>query len=158
MRFRSLCAALFFLGSIPGCQRTTVLPAPPPSFDTDEHVAAWIELWNTYDLSRVDELFLDDPRASYLSSEREGLIRGLADIRDHHVGFGFTEGGRDPDQELWVEDVATSVYGSVAVLTARWFFGDRRADRDSLGQGPMTVVYVHDGDRHKIAHMHFANY
>ncbi len=137
-----------------GCQ-----PAGPAlPFDAEEHMAAWVQLWTNYDLSGVDELFLEDARTTYLSSEREGLIRGIADIRTHHEGFGFVEGGTAPTRELWVEDVASSVHGPTAVVTARWFFGDRTADRDSIQQGPMTVVYVADGNRHKIAHMHFANY
>jgi hypothetical protein len=31
-----------------------------PAFDTDEHMSAWVNLWNTHDLSLVDDLFLTD--------------------------------------------------------------------------------------------------
>ena len=140
------------------CQRAAVHRPSIPPFDADQHLAAWVHLWNTYDLSLVNELFLDDSRTTYLSSEREGLIRGIADIRAHHVGFGFVEGGKTPERELWVEDVASNVFGTIAVVTARWLFGDRNADPASVQQGPMTVVYVLEEEQYRIAHMHFANY
>ncbi len=131
---------------------------PPPEFDVTAHTNAWLNLWRTYDLDLVDQLFLNDSRLSYLSSEREGVLRGLDEVRDHHSGFGFVSGGADPPNELWLEEVVSSIYGSSAVVSARWFFGDRSADRDSIQQGPMTAVYVLSGDRYKIAHMQFADY
>ena len=27
-----------------------------PAFDTDEHMSAWVNLWNAYDLSMVDDV------------------------------------------------------------------------------------------------------
>ena len=128
------------------------------AFDADAHIAAWVELWNTRDLSQVDELFLTDLRVSYFSSELDGLIRGPAAVRDHHQGFGFVEGGIEPEQELWVEDIQSSIYGSAAVVPAVWLVGDRSAHRDSISHGPMTVVYTLVDDRYRIAHIHFANY
>jgi hypothetical protein len=34
-----------------------------------ELVDDWVALWNCYDLSRVPELFLNDERVTYFSSE-----------------------------------------------------------------------------------------
>lgn len=130
--------------------------SPAPMLEVDAHVEEWVELWGTYDLSRLGDLF--HPDVTYLSSEREGLIVGLDALREHHVGFGFADGGVEQEQELWVENVQASTFGSSAVVTAVWFFGDRQAPPEEVSRGPMTAVYVWTGDRYKIAHMHFANY
>jgi len=132
-------------------------PAAVPAFDAEAVVSEWVGLWRTYDLDLVDDLFLQDERVTYFSSEFEGLIRGSAELLEHHRGFGFVPGGIEPEQELWVEDVEAMVHGEAVVVGAQWYFGDRAA-RDEAGRGPMTVVYVWDGDRYRIAHMHFANY
>lgn len=118
---------------------------------------AWVELWATYDLARVDDLFLADPRLSYFSSEKEGLMVGPSAIRAHHEGFEFVVGGRVPEQELWVDDVHVSEFGNIAVVGAMWHFGDR-ASPGEASRGPMTVVYVDEGQGPRIAHMHFADY
>jgi len=54
-------------------------------------------MWNSYDLSMVDTLFLTDDRLTYLSSKMEGVIRGVENVREHHRGFGFVVGGKDQD-------------------------------------------------------------
>ena len=146
-----------------GAAQATSQAAPiPPLFDTAAHVGAWVELWGTYDLSRVDDLFLAGPDTTYFSSEKQGLIVGFDAVREHHAGFGFVEGGVAPAQELWVEDVDARVFGESVVVNAIWYFGDRAAaggaDSDSLQKGPMTSVWVLDRDTYKIAHMHFASY
>jgi ketosteroid isomerase-like protein len=128
------------------------------AFDAGAQVAEWVELWNTRDLARLDELFLADSRVTYFSSELEGLIQGPSAVRAHHEGFGFVDGGVEPEQELWVEDVRSSVFGSTAVVTAIWLFGDRAAPADSISRGPMTAVYTWADDGYRIAHMHFAEY
>jgi ketosteroid isomerase-like protein len=146
-----------------GCDSGRPEPDPNGSgseglgFDAEAELGAWVELWATYDLERVDDLFLDDPRLTYFSSETEGLMVGPAAIRTHHEGFDFVEGGRAPGQELWVEEIHVSEFGRVAVVGATWHFGDR-AMPDEASRGPMTVVYVDEGHGPKIAHMHFADY
>jgi hypothetical protein len=72
--------------------------------------------------------------------------------------MGFVAGGEAPAQELWVGDAHASVFGPTAVVTAKWYFGDRTAPPDSVQRGPMTAVYVWSSDRYRIAHMHFADY
>jgi ketosteroid isomerase-like protein len=129
----------------------------PPPFDAAARMADWVGLWNTRDLDRVANLFLDDARLSYFSSEREGVIRGLAAVRAHHEGFGFPPGGAPADRQIWVGDVASDTFGSTAVVTALWYFGDP-AVPDSAQRGPMTVVYARAGGDYRIAHMHFASY
>jgi hypothetical protein len=115
-------------------------------------------MWNTRDLTRVEELFLSGSSVTYFSSEREGLIQGFAAVRVHHEGFGFVEGGTEPEQELWVEEVQSVPFGTVVVVTGIWLFGDRSAPPDDISRGPMTVVYTWAGDRYRIAHMHFSEY
>ena len=39
-----------------------------PVFDA-KLVDAWVSIWNSYDLSKVEELFLNDSRVAYFSSE-----------------------------------------------------------------------------------------
>lgn len=170
--FSSLLPLLLFLLSVGviGCapaEQSAVRPAldsgsPQGTFDTEAYLGAWTELWATYDLDKVDELFLADPPPTYFSSEKEGLIVGLDAIREHHAGFGFVPGGSPPDNELWLEDVHSEVFETTAVVTATWYFGDRAiahaGDRSAVQKGPMTAVFVLDGDRYKIAHMSFAEY
>jgi cyclophilin family peptidyl-prolyl cis-trans isomerase len=136
-----------------------VAPVPSSShgFDAAALIAVWVGLWRTYDLDRVSELFLPDARVNYLSSEREGLIVGIDAVIEHHRGFGFAPGGLEPEQELWVEDIAGVSYGNTGVVTGVWYFGDR-ASRSGAQRGPMTVVYTLYGDEYRIGHMHFANY
>ncbi len=158
MRLRSCIEILAVVGILTGCQQTVGSLNSPMPFDTETHIAAWIDLWRTYDLNRVDQLFLEDSTVTYFSSEREGLIKGFAAVREHHAGFGFSEGGGIPEQELWVEDLHTSIYGPTALVTGIWLFGNRQAAPDGVQRGPMTVVYVWDHDGYRIAHMHFAGY
>ena len=62
---------------------------PLINFDPEEAVSTWVSMWNSYDLSLVDELFLTDPTVTYFSSEKEGLIKGIDAVSKHHAGFGF---------------------------------------------------------------------
>jgi len=114
----------------PGCVPCDLEGAEVPAawvqtdveFDTDRYVAAWVEMWNSYDLSMVDRLFLTDSRVTYFSSEKEGLITGIETVREHHREFGFVEGGKEQDNRLWVEELHTSVFGPTAIVTGIWFF------------------------------------
>jgi hypothetical protein len=127
-------------------------------FDAHALVARWVHLWRTYDLDLVDELFLADDRLTYFSSEKEGLVRGIDAVREHHRGFGFVPGGKAPEQQLWVDDVQADRFGDTAVVTAIWYFGDPSRPASENQRGPMTMVYVRDGETFRIAHLHFANY
>lgn len=154
MRFLLLMLTLFWTSSCGG----GVHGAPAPEFDAQAEIDAWVALWNSYDLNLVDDLFLTDDTVTYLSSEKEGLTRGIDAVREHHRGFGFVEGGKVPENELWVEDMVANTYGSTAVVTGIWFFGDRSQDRETIQRGPMTLVYVLKGNDYRLAHLHFANY
>ena len=132
-------------------------PAPAEPSEVDAALATWVELWSSRDLDRVDTLFLDDGRLTYLSSEKEGLIQGLDAVREHHRGFGFAPGGAEATAELWIEDPVVTDLGSSLVVTALWLFGDRDTAAEAQ-RGPMTVVYLRTPDGLRIAHMHFANY
>jgi ketosteroid isomerase-like protein len=128
-------------------------PAPTPVDLLD----AWVELWGTYDLDRVDDLFVQDDRLTYFSSETEGLIQGFDRIVEHHQGFGFESGGSDRDQRIWVEEVEIVEFGDTALIGAIWFFG-APGSPESAQRGPMTVLAIPSEDGYRIAHMHFATY
>ena len=124
-------------------------------FEAERWVGAWVELWNTYDLEGIEELFVTDDRLTYLSSEKEGVIVGIDAVREHHKSFGFVPGGAKKDVELWVDDLHTTDFGSSAIVTGAWFF--KNADGE-VQRGPMTLVYVAEGGGYRLAHLHFANY
>jgi ketosteroid isomerase-like protein len=158
-RRSSSWVCLFALLALASCQGSNEVKAVEEvSFDVDRHIETWVSLWNTYELSKVDELFLTDDRVTYFSSEKEGLIRGIDAVREHHRGFGFVEGGKPAEKELWMEELQSDVFGSTAVVTGIWFFGSRAEDRDKIQHGPVTFVYAKEGDDFKLAHLHFANY
>jgi hypothetical protein len=127
-------------------------------FDTDYYMNAWLNLWNTYDLALVDELFLVDSSVTYFSSEREGLITGIDAVRSHHEGFGFVFGGRPAEQDLWVENVHTTTLWPAAIVTGVWLFGDREGAPEEAQRGPFTFVYVQRGDSYRLAHLNFGTY
>lgn len=104
----------------------------------------------------VDELFLNDSRVTYFSSEREGLIKGIDELRRHHEGFGFVEGGRDQSNRLWLEDTQKESFSQAAIVTAVWRF--QRKGSGDVQRGPVTLVYVRTGDGYRIAHANFSNY
>jgi hypothetical protein len=157
MRERSVVTLI--VGTVAGLACTSADPgsAPVAPFDADAEVAAWVHLWNSYDLSLLDDLFLTDDRVTYLSSEREGLIKGGDALRAHHEGFGFVPGGHEPEQALWVDDLQSTTFGPTSVVTGVWYFGDETAP-EAAQRGPMTIVYTWTDDGYRIAHMHFASY
>ncbi|OGD47839.1 hypothetical protein A3K69_05865 [Candidatus Bathyarchaeota archaeon RBG_16_57_9] len=116
----------------------------------------WVGLWNSYDLNTVGDLFLTDDRVTYFSSEKRGLIKGFHALVEHHRGFGFVEGGRDAGNKLWLEDVAVERLRGFSVVKADWLFRRKGSDKDQ--RGPVTLVYVDEGEGPRIAHAHFSNY
>ncbi len=136
-----------------GCAGTSGDSENP--FDAEKWVGEWVNIWNTYDLDRIDELFLQDDRLTYFSSEKEGAIFGIDAVRDHHEGFGFVSGGKEQPNKLWVEDLHSVDFDAAAVVTGIWYF--ERGD-GSRQRGPVTILYVRQGHRFRIAHMNFANY
>jgi ketosteroid isomerase-like protein len=118
-------------------------------------VDKWVEIWNNYNLDRVRDLFLDDARVTYFSSEKQGLIKGIDDLIEHHREFGFVEGGKNTDNKLWLEDVEIEEFSETVVVKADWIF--HRKDSITQQRGPVTIVYLKD-ESHRIAHAHFSNY
>lgn len=118
-------------------------------------VDEWVEIWNNFDLDMVEKLFLNDERVTYFSSEKEGLIKGIDSLVEHHRGFGFVEGGTETGNKLWLEDVAIEEFGELVVVKADWLF--QRKGSDTQQRGPVTIIYV-KMDRYRIAHAHFSNY
>ena len=127
-------------------------------FNIEETIDHWVAMWNAYDLSLVDELFLTDSRITYISSEKEGIIKGIDAIREHHKGFGFVHGGKNQDNKLWVEDVHTNVFRSTAIVVGTWLFQRGSESSDEVQRGPFTFVYIRKGNAYRLAHLHFANY
>ena len=121
-----------------------------------ELVDEWVAIWNSYDLSRVPELFLNDQRVTYFSSEKQGVIKGFEDLIEHHRGFGFVDGGKEQENSLWLEDVDVEAFESSAVVAAVWCF--RRGRSEDVQKGPVTLVYVLTEDGYHIAHANFSNY
>jgi len=122
---------------------------------SEKIVDEWVEIWNNFDLDKVNELFLDDERVTYFSSEKQGLIKGIDNMIKHHREFGFVEGGKDTGNKLWLEDVEIEEFGETVVVKADWIF--QRKGSDKQQRGPVTIVYVKT-DRYRIAHAHFSNY
>ena len=118
-------------------------------------VDEWVEIWNNYDLHKVKDLFLDDERVTYFSSEKQGLIKGIDNLIEHHHEFGFVEGGKETGNKLWLEDVEIEEFGDTVVVKADWLF--QREGSDKQQRGPVTIVYV-KSDKYRIAHAHFSNY
>ena len=116
----------------------------------------WVAMWNSYDLDEVERLFVADETVTYFSSERDGLIQGIAELVAHHEGFGFRSGGAETESRLWLEDVIGRWDGSTAVVMATWLFGSAEAD-DPPQAGPVTFVVVPRGGSYRILHAHFAN-
>jgi hypothetical protein len=129
-----------------------------PVFDVQKQANAWVSMWNDYNLSKVDTLFLADDRITYFSSEKEGLIKGFEAVREHHRGFGFIEGGKVQDNKLWIEDFQTNVYESAAIVTGIWYFRRGPEDSKDISRGPVTFVYVQDKEEYLLAHLHFSEY
>jgi ketosteroid isomerase-like protein len=128
-----------------------------PANEVKKAIDAWVNMWNTYDLSQVKKLFLKNERITYFSSEREGVIRGIDAIIEHHEGFGFIEGGKAQGNKLWLEDISIQSIGSVSIVTGIWFF-KRSGSNNKIQKGPVTIVYLKLKKEYLIAHMHFANY
>ena len=129
------------------------------SEEVTEVIDRWLDLWATYDLNRLEEIFWNDPNCSYFSSEREGLIKGYNALIPHHRGFGFISGGKTPGNTLWLEELDVLISTQTAVVSAIWYFGDKTQPKDSIQRGPVTFVLLKDKDQQvKIGHTHFANY
>lgn len=123
----------------------------------EEAMDVWVGMWNSYDITLVDELFMHGPDVSYFSSEREGLISGFDDVLAHHEGFGFVAGGAERPSRLWLEEVHITMHGAVAVVGATWYF-DRDGTNSEVQRGPVTFVYAPSEDGPRIVHANFSEY
>jgi len=148
-------AAVFTVVSIILCMCTC---SNTPAFNIEETVNKWVAMWNSYDLSQVDNLFITDSSVTYFSSEKEGVIKGIEALREHHKGFGFVEGGKAQENKLWLKDIHTGIYGSTAVVTGIWLFQRASDPPGKVQRGPVTMVYVYKDNEYRIAHMNFGNY
>ena len=130
----------------------------PADNDIQALIDSWVGMWNSYDLRMVDELFLQDSRVSYFSSEREGLILGIEAVREHHVGFGFVDGGKSQENKLWIGDVHVSEFGTAAVVAGIWYFQRASEEPAVIQKGPFTFVCVKLNQEWRLAHLNFSEY
>jgi ketosteroid isomerase-like protein len=150
------------LGILGGCNAPREEAGLPPAVEYSVPVGrlidAWVEMWNTYDLDRVEKLFLTDARVTYFSSEKEGLIRGIDALVSHHEGFGFVRGGKEQPNRLWLEDLIQEGFASTVVVAGIWYFGRGPEGEAPPQRGPVTFVCVRDDAEWRLAHVHFATY
>jgi ketosteroid isomerase-like protein len=151
----SLGPALALCGSL-GLATLAAGQSPAERTRLEQTVDRWVAMWNRYDLDQVDRLFVADSTVTYFSSERGGLIRGIAALREHHVTFGFVPGGKEVGNRLWLEDRETRWQGDVALVLATWHFA-RAGAAGPPQRGPVTFVIVIRAGEARIAHAHFAN-
>jgi hypothetical protein len=118
---------------------------------------AWVELWGSYDLAPVYDLFVADDRLTYFSSEYEGMRRGFSTIVEHHRSLDFVEDGGPREGVIWVDDVEMVDFGSTVLIGAIWYFGNPQTP-DAAQRGPMTMLAVAEDGGYRIGHMHFATY
>jgi hypothetical protein len=116
----------------------------------------WVRNWNNYDLSIISQLFLNDSRVSYFSSEKEGLIKGIKALIDHHKDFGFVKGGKDTGNKLWLMNIDCEIFNETAIVKAEWVF--QRKGSDQVQKGPVSLIYIIVDNEFRIAHAHFSNY
>lgn len=137
------------------CNQTT----QPTQQDVDEVIDKWLNLWATYDLDLLDDIFLQSEALTYFSSEKLGLIQGYDEMIPHHEGFGFVSGGKTPEKSLWLEELETRFYGESVMVAGIWYFGDRSVPKEEVQKGPVTFVLTQNAKGQlKITHTHFANY
>ncbi|MBN1682347.1 nuclear transport factor 2 family protein [Candidatus Bathyarchaeota archaeon] len=121
-----------------------------------DKIEKWVDFWNSYDLDKFDNLFLNDMRVTYFSSERQGLIKGYNALIHHHEEFGFVKGGKIQQTKLWLEDIDIKNYNEITIVCAIWYF--RRNNNPIPQKGPVTIIYQHTSQGWKIIHMNFSNY
>ncbi len=153
---RPVLSTLFILSLLAGCQ------SPPPETEVrgspDALVQRWVEMWNSYDLDEVEALFLNDSRLTYFSSEKEGVIRGMTGVLEHHRGFGFVPGGTERSSRLWLDNLATDLMGDVAVVSGIWYFQRDESAVEEPQKGPVTMVALWESDEWRFVHMNFSEY
>jgi len=159
-RRRHPCILLLVLFVLPGLTGGCESPesASEPLGPPDALIERWVGMWNSYDLNEVEELFLEDPRITYLSSEREGVIQGMEELLDHHRGFGFVPGGDARASRLWLDGLRTDLFGDVAVVTGVWYFASDEASGEEPQRGPVTFVTLWSSGRWSFVHMNFSEY
>ena len=157
-----IVVALLFVSCTPRSDGTIKLESALDDITQDEVtqvVDQWLELWATFDLNLLEQIFYKSENLTYFSSEKEGLMVGYDELIQHHTGFGFVDGGKKPANSLWLEDIEIRLYGSSALVGAVWFFGDQLVDEDSVQKGPVTFVLIkNEMGEARIIHAHFANY
>ena len=164
MRLKNIFMAVLFILVLACNQKqqkkdTVSLNLEMTETEINDLIGKWLELWKTYDLELLDDIFLQSSELTYFSSEKKGLIKGYNEMRPHHVGFGFVDGGKTPEKSLWLEDIETRMFGSTTMVAGIWYFGDKTMAKDSVQNGPVTFILEKDKNGlAKIAHTHFANY
>ncbi len=151
-RTKTLIYGFIALVACPGALLSTAQGADETPRAT---IDRWERMWNTYDLNEVSELFCNCDDVSYFSSEKEGLIRGIDALVEHHRGFGFEPGESDRETKLWLDEIELFEFGESSLVTAIWYF--ERPERTQ--KGPVTILLKRNaGGKYEIVHMNFSNY
>jgi len=132
-----------------------------PQATVEGALTAWQAFWNSTDLNALANLFVAGERVSYYSSEKKGLIFGLAALQEHHRGFGFVPGGNAAANRLWLDDVCIEAGSSGCnrcLVTATWFFAKDCRNLSAAQSGPVTFVFEKNDANWQILHAHFANW
>ena len=118
----------------------------------------WVEMWNSYDLNLVEQLFLPDSNLTYFSSKKEGLITAIDAVQKHHKSFDFIPGGKTQSNKLWLENLKFVDFGSTSVVTGIWYFQRGSENAEEAQRGPVTFVCIRKNQTYYIAHVNFAEY
>ena len=124
-------------------------------FDVEKVIGEWVEMWMQYDLSKIDELFLESDDLTYYSSEKQRVMKGLEAVKEHHRGYGFVPGGKKHGNKIWAENLEATPIDNVVAVTGIWHY------RQVMGAhqwGSFSFVYVNKDDRFLLAHLHFGRY
>jgi hypothetical protein len=120
-------------------------------------LTAWTLSWNLYDLDLARRLFEPSRKMTYFSSEKPGRIQGLNGLLEHSKSFGFVPGGKVADNRLWLDSFNVLGTEDMALAAAFWYFDRDVAGPGPVQKGPVTFVFVRDGESWKIVHAHFSN-
>ena len=140
---------------------------PPPLGDEEETpsgaaspreaLEAWLAAWRSYDLDRLDDIFLEEDDLTFFPSDGQEVLRGYDAVEAWHRAQGFVPGGFAPQEELWLEDVVVANFDRSAVITAVWRFGNRVAPEGGA-RGRLTVVLLRTPAGYRISHVNMGRY
>jgi len=116
-------------------------------------ITNWVRMWNTYDLNQIKKMFHQD--ITYFSSEKGHLLKGISELNNLHMKFGFKPGGKDSENKLWLEDICTQTYNNTGIVSAIWFF---QTASGVIQKGPISFISVNNDKNYKFIHVNVGKY